>query len=365
MRTFRHPALAVFVLVHLSPTLAWGQAEKVGIVTTLEGNVTARRAVLPLPVPLKFKDDVFFRDTITTGDQSLARVLLGGKSIVTVRERSVVTITESPGRSFISLESGKIGLAVARERMAPGESVDVRTPNAVVVVRGTVIVAEVTCPVVRTEACPAAATNLFMLRGSGEVRQLDPTTGVQIGPPVTLNAMQQFKAAGTTAQVTPISPSQVGQINAGLEGKGIQHKEAANQEQVKTQVAQATNAVLGALLGGSGGGALVGGGWPVIILPPPPPPPPPPTPYKQNQLTTETVAGAAIVRPQLTIPGNAFQVETDPPNITINPALAQFAAALAAAPIPVVMIPAGGVSTGPVPANLDRPLFQATGSNLT
>src|SRR2546425_811443 len=124
MRTFRHPALAVFVLVHLSPTLAWGQAEKVGVVTTLEGNVTARRAVLPLPVPLKFKDDVFFRDTITTGDQSLARVLLGGKSIVTVRERSVVTITESPGRSFISLESGKIGLAGWPDHGGPGEQGD-------------------------------------------------------------------------------------------------------------------------------------------------------------------------------------------------------------------------------------------------
>jgi len=86
MRKFRHPALALFVLAILSPTAALGQAEKVGVVTTLEGNVTARRAVLPLPVPLKFKDDVFFRDTITTGDQSLARVLLGGKSIVTVRD---------------------------------------------------------------------------------------------------------------------------------------------------------------------------------------------------------------------------------------------------------------------------------------
>ena len=121
MRTLCRPALAVFVLVHLFPTFAWSQGERVGVVTTLEGNVTARRAVLPQPVPLKFKDDVFFRDTITTGDQSLARVLLGGKSIVTVRERSVVTITESPGRSYISLESGKIGLAVAREKLAPGE----------------------------------------------------------------------------------------------------------------------------------------------------------------------------------------------------------------------------------------------------
>ena len=142
MSTFRHPALALLVLATLSPTVVLGQ-EKVGIVTTLEGNVTAKRAVLPQPVPLTFKDDVFFRDTITTGDQSLARVLLGGKSIVTVRERSVVTITESPGRSFINVESGKIGLAVARERMLPGESVDVRTPNAVVGERRTVIVVEV------------------------------------------------------------------------------------------------------------------------------------------------------------------------------------------------------------------------------
>src|SRR5437763_368475 len=130
MRMFRRPALAVFVLVHLFPTFAWSQGERVGVVTTLEGNVTARRAVLPQPVPLKFKDDVFFRDTITTGDQSLARV-------------------------------------------------------------------------------------------------------------------------------EPIPASQIGQITAGLEGKGIQHKEAANQEQVKAQVAQATSAVLNAVLGGGVGAAIV------------------------------------------------------------------------------------------------------------
>src|SRR5207249_2294149 len=303
MRTFRRPALAVFVLVHLCPTFAWSQGERVGVVTTLEGNVTARRAVLPQPVPLKFKDDVFFRDTITTGDQSLARVLLGGKSIVTIRERSVVTITESPGRSFISLESGKIGLAVAHERMAPGESVDVRTPNAVVGVRGTVIVAEVLRTTAQIGAVGAVPTsNIYFLRGFGEGFVVDPQTGRPLGPPVKLNPLEAYKVVGSTARIDPIPPSQIGQITAGLQGRGVQHKEGANQEQVKGQIAQATNAVLGALLGGSGGGALVGGGWPVIILPPPPPPPPPPTPYKQNQLTTETVAGAAIVRPQLTIP---------------------------------------------------------------
>ncbi|PYO03661.1 MAG: hypothetical protein DMD91_00510, partial [Candidatus Rokuibacteriota bacterium] len=85
MQKFRHPVLALLVLATLWPTVAWGQPEKVGVVATLEGSVTARRAILPQPVALKFKDDVFARDTLTTGDQSLARVLLGGKSIVTIR----------------------------------------------------------------------------------------------------------------------------------------------------------------------------------------------------------------------------------------------------------------------------------------
>src|SRR6266446_6812599 len=207
--TFHHRALAVFVLVTLWPNLAWSQPEKVGIVTTLVGNVTARRVILPESVPLKLKDDVFYEDTITTGDQSLARVLLGGKSIVTIRERSVLTITESPGRSFVNLESGKIGLAVARDRLAPGESVDIRTPNAVVGVRGTVVV---------TEVLPGAS-NIYFLRGSGECSVLDPRTGRRIGAPVIVKPFESFKVVGSIMRIDPIPPSQVGQITAGLEGK--------------------------------------------------------------------------------------------------------------------------------------------------
>src|SRR2546429_8153754 len=109
MRSRCRRILATLPFVALSPGVAVGQPAKVGIVTTLEGNVTAGRAALPRPVALKFKDDVFFHDTITTGEHSLARVLLGGKSIVTVRERSAVTISEAPGRSFIDLQSGKVG----------------------------------------------------------------------------------------------------------------------------------------------------------------------------------------------------------------------------------------------------------------
>src|SRR5206468_3277634 len=100
-----------------------------GSTTTLEGHVTAARTATPQPVALKFKDDVFVNDRVVTGDRSLARLLLGGRAVVTVRERSALTITELPGRSTIDLDSGKIAVAVAKDKMRPGDQIEVRTPN--------------------------------------------------------------------------------------------------------------------------------------------------------------------------------------------------------------------------------------------
>ena len=123
-------------------TLASAQ-ERAGVVTTLEGNVTVARAASSEPAALRFRDDVFVRDRIATGQQSFARILLGGKAIVTVREFSAVTITEAPGVATINVGIGRVAVAVVRERMQTGEIVEVRTPNAVAGIRGTVIVAEV------------------------------------------------------------------------------------------------------------------------------------------------------------------------------------------------------------------------------
>ena len=109
----------LLVALLAAPSAVVAQDPKAGVVTVVEGNVTKRRVALPDPVPLKFKDDVFLQDTVTTGDQSLARLLLGGKAVVTVRERSVLTITEVPGRSTIDLESGKFALAVAPVGIRP------------------------------------------------------------------------------------------------------------------------------------------------------------------------------------------------------------------------------------------------------
>src|SRR5499426_3437676 len=117
--------------------------EPVGVVTNVEGIATVARVALPEPRPLQFKDELFLRDRITTGERSLVRVLLGGKATVTARERSVLTITEVPGLATIHLGSGRAAVAVVKSLMKPGEVIEIRTPNTVTAIRGTVVIAEV------------------------------------------------------------------------------------------------------------------------------------------------------------------------------------------------------------------------------
>jgi hypothetical protein len=215
MLRFRRPAIALLVLVASWPTLAWGQAVKAGIVTTMQGSATATRTIAALPVALKFKDDVFLHDRIATGDRSLARLLLGGKAVVTIRERSLLTITEVPGRSTIDIQSGKLSLAIARERMRPGEVLDVRTPNAVAAVRGTVLIVEVGRVSAQIDAGVVPVVTVFSvvsdLSGKGvEVTQFDPVSQVQVGTAVTLGLLQSLTIPGAArGSLGTLSPDEV------------------------------------------------------------------------------------------------------------------------------------------------------------
>ena len=74
------------LLLTLVPVSAWAQAQpEVGVVTTLQGEVTVSRSANTTALPLKFKDSIFERDRINTAEKSIVRVLMGGKAIVTVR----------------------------------------------------------------------------------------------------------------------------------------------------------------------------------------------------------------------------------------------------------------------------------------
>ena len=210
--------LAMIAVVIVAPSVS-AQGNPAGVITTLEGKVTASRAATPQPLALKFKDPVYFQDRIATAEQSLARVLLGGKAVVTVRERSVLTITQTPNVATIALQSGKFALAVAPDKMQAGERIDIRTPNAVAGVRGTVVIAE-------TQGSPSAPstlqTDLFLVQGTlDNVNAIDPATGAPIGPARTLSVMEQFRVVGIgPGTVSPIRPDQLGAIRAGLQPSG-------------------------------------------------------------------------------------------------------------------------------------------------
>ena len=113
---------AIAAISLMLPAAAPAQGPRAGVVTTLQGTATVARMSTPEPSPLKFRDDVFVKDRITTGEESIARILLGGKAVVTIRERSSLTITETPTTSTIELASGKIALSVNKDRVKPGES---------------------------------------------------------------------------------------------------------------------------------------------------------------------------------------------------------------------------------------------------
>jgi len=186
-----HAVLASAIATLATASLAAAQ-ERAGVVTTLEGKVTVVRAASPELTPLKFRDAIFVRDRIATGKESFARILLGGKAVVTIREFSAVTITEVPGVATVAVGSGRVAVAVARERMRPGDLVEVRTPNAVAGIRGTVIVAEV---------FDAQRSVITVPKGVIDVTRLE--AGLAVGPATVLNALQQVTITGPNPVSAP------------------------------------------------------------------------------------------------------------------------------------------------------------------
>ena len=170
--------------------------ERVGVVTTIEGSATVARVALPEPRPLRYKDDLFLRDRITTGERSLVRVLLGGKATVTARERSVLTITEVPGLATIHLGSGRAAVAVVKGLMKPGEVIEIRTPNAVTAIRGTVVIAEV------SPAPDGYRSTITILKGLVDVTKLDKTGGPN-GPAVKVGALERVTVVGARPVPAP------------------------------------------------------------------------------------------------------------------------------------------------------------------
>jgi hypothetical protein len=208
-------------LVCASPVFAAAQSdESAGIVTAVNGDATLLRAVAAAqPVSLRMRDEIFVHDRIHTQERSLVRVLLGGKALITVRELSVLTVTEDAGRVTVDLQSGKIGVAVVKARMRPGEIIEIRTPNAAAAVRGTVFVVDVD-PIRPGQSAggQTATTRVHLFHGALDVSaRLDPSN-----PTVRLAELQSVVVSGNTlGAIKPISRDAVASLTTDLKPRQV------------------------------------------------------------------------------------------------------------------------------------------------
>src|SRR4029453_12064197 len=237
---------AAAALLLASSTMA---GERVGVVTSIGGAAAGARLAAPDAQMLQFKDAVFLRDPIPTGERSFVRVLLGGKATVTARERSVLTITEVPGVATVQLGEGRISVAVSKALMKPGDVIEIKTPNAVTAIRGTVVVAEF------EPAGSGYRSTITILRGLVDVTRLDPTAG-PVGAAVKGAALQRGSVVGDGPRPQPSSITQEAARGLGSEFSMVpKDVPAASVEPLNAAMRDATIREILQATGGAGSGA--------------------------------------------------------------------------------------------------------------
>jgi FecR protein len=229
------------------------QQTPAGVVTTLQGTAERTRPTQPLPTTLRFKDDIFVRDVINTKEKSLARVLFGGKSTITVRELSRLEVREEaiPGggtRSIHELTSGAILVNVAKQLMGPGDEVQIRTPNAVASIRGTIVYCECHGRDVNTACNFATLTGSMTLTPNGVTpRSLSGSSSGAESVTVTGDSPANIQVSPTA--IMPMS--QVAQVMESFEGPLGPPNQPQNAAAQLQQAANLANAVVAAVTSGT------------------------------------------------------------------------------------------------------------------
>ena len=118
--------MPVFLLSGLwifSPVLP-ARAAGIGLVAGIRGEATVLRGPAPQPQRLKFKDDLFWQDTLSTGVDSRLRLLILQKSVITMKELSqlqlreeLATPTQPKKKSVVDLVSGAVRVVVEKDAL--------------------------------------------------------------------------------------------------------------------------------------------------------------------------------------------------------------------------------------------------------
>jgi hypothetical protein len=125
--------------------------------------------------------------------------------------------------------------------MLPGETINIKTPNAIAGVRGTVVIAQVTY----RQGQPF--TNLWVLRGIIDAIHTS-VTGAPLSQPVPVGEKESFNADQATATKGAFTLEEVGTIVQGLQPQGTQDVGSASQSPARLEAVNTAVALLGALV---------------------------------------------------------------------------------------------------------------------
>ncbi len=235
---------SILSFILLFPVLVSAQ-QAVGVVTALKGKAQLTRAATQ--TTLRFKDDLILRDLIDTQERSLARVLFGGKSTVTVRELSSLRVREEllPGgatRTIHDLSSGSILVNVARSLMRRGDEVQIRTPNAVAAVRGSTVFALYDVALAQTIFAVLAGSAVVTPEGQPSIT-LTPNTSVNVTGSAT-TGVQSTEGTITQAEANEIvEGSEVGPAGAGEDADALIQEATQLSDAVVVQLAAGSTVV--------------------------------------------------------------------------------------------------------------------------
>ena len=133
--------LLVFGLWILSVAPA-ARAAGIGLVTGVQGEATVRRDRVAEAQRLKFKDDLFWLDTLSTGAAGRLRLLILQKSVITMKELSRLQLREEPAgpaqakkKSVVELVSGAVRVVVDKDALKESDY-EVQTNLAVAAIHG-------------------------------------------------------------------------------------------------------------------------------------------------------------------------------------------------------------------------------------
>jgi hypothetical protein len=207
--------LALLMLLIGAGLASAGPGQPVAVVSTLSGDVTVARP--GGSTPLKFKDEIFRNDIISTGDQSIVRLLVRDKALVAIQQRSVVALGEEQGNLTLELRAGRVGLDAVGRRLGADEFLQIDTPNARAALRGGNIL-------VKTgKIANSVQTTVYVMDGSVEVfpRSAGARRSVKVEGP------RQLTVAGKAfGDARALSAADNTQLLAELRVKSHQHVNA-------------------------------------------------------------------------------------------------------------------------------------------